>query len=141
MELRAKYTLFAEGARGSLAKQLIAQFDLRDGRDPQKFGIGLKELWEVARTSIRKGLVRALAGLAAGQRHRRRLVHVSLRARISAPSASSFISITESVAVAVRGIPALQDPSRRSPIFLQGGKRIGYGARAITEGGISRCRS
>ena len=48
MELRGKYTIIAEGARGSLAKQLIAKFDLARGREPQKYGIGLKELWEVA---------------------------------------------------------------------------------------------
>src|ERR1700686_3604400 len=48
MELRAKYTLFAEGARGNLGKQLIAKFSLSDGRGPQKFGLGLKELWQGA---------------------------------------------------------------------------------------------
>ena len=47
MNLLGKYTLFAEGARGSLSKRLGAKFDLHDGRDPQKFGIGLKELWEL----------------------------------------------------------------------------------------------
>src|SRR3989440_10374174 len=48
MELRAKYTLLAEGARGSLTKTLVARFGLADGREPQKFGLGLKELWQVA---------------------------------------------------------------------------------------------
>ena len=48
MELRGKYMLFAEGARGSLTKQLVARFGLDAGRDPQKYGIGLKELWQVA---------------------------------------------------------------------------------------------
>ena len=57
MELRAKYTLFAEGARGSLSKQLCEKFDLQKGREPQKFGIGLKELWELAPDQHRKGLV------------------------------------------------------------------------------------
>ena len=57
MELRAKYTLFAEGARGNLGKQLIAKCGLGDGREPQKFGIGLKELWQVAPDKHRKGLV------------------------------------------------------------------------------------
>jgi len=57
MELHAKYTLFAEGARGNLGKQLIAKFGLADGREPQKFGIGLKELWEIAPEKHRKGLV------------------------------------------------------------------------------------
>ena len=57
MELRGKYTLFAEGARGSLSKQLGARFGLHDGRQPQKFGIGLKELWELPKDKHRKGLV------------------------------------------------------------------------------------
>ncbi|MBV9953834.1 MAG: NAD(P)/FAD-dependent oxidoreductase, partial [Pseudolabrys sp.] len=57
MELRAKYTLFAEGARGNLGKILIAKYGLGEGRDVQKFGIGLKELWQVASDKHRKGLV------------------------------------------------------------------------------------
>src|SRR3984957_5933729 len=57
MELRAKYTLFGEGARGSLSKQLIARFHLDEGREPQKFGIGLKELWQVAPEQHRPGLI------------------------------------------------------------------------------------
>ena len=51
MELKGKYTLIAEGARGSLAKQLIARFKLGEGREPRKFGIGLKELWEIAQSN------------------------------------------------------------------------------------------
>ena len=65
MELHAKYTLIAEGVRGSLAKQLMAKFDLRDGVDPQKFGIGIKELWQVDRPRLQEGPGRAHAGLAA----------------------------------------------------------------------------
>ena len=57
MELRGKYTLFAEGARGSLSKILGQRFGLHEGREPQKFGIGLKELWELAPDKHRKGLV------------------------------------------------------------------------------------
>ena len=57
MELRGKYTLFAEGARGSLTKQLIAKFGLDAGREPQKFGIGLKELWQIDPAKHRPGLV------------------------------------------------------------------------------------
>ncbi|HYC65555.1 MAG TPA: NAD(P)/FAD-dependent oxidoreductase, partial [Reyranellaceae bacterium] len=57
MELHAKYTLIAEGVRGSLAKQLMAKFDLRSGVDPQKFGIGIKELWQVEPARFQKGLV------------------------------------------------------------------------------------
>ena len=57
MELRAKYTLFAEGARGNLSKVLIKRFGLDAGREPQKFGIGLKELWQVAPEKAPAGLV------------------------------------------------------------------------------------
>ena len=57
MELLARYTLFAEGCRGSLSKQLFEQFDLRSGVDPQTFGIGIKELWEVAPEQHRPGSI------------------------------------------------------------------------------------
>src|SRR3569833_1226055 len=57
MELRGKYTFIAEGARGSLAKQIIAKFGLEEGREPQKYGIGLKEVWEVPQGNFRKGMV------------------------------------------------------------------------------------
>ena len=57
MELRAKYTLFAEGCRGSLSQELMSRFNLRDGIDPQKYGIGLKELWQVTPDKHRPGLV------------------------------------------------------------------------------------
>ena len=57
MEIRARYTIIAEGARGSLAKQLIARFELDKGRDPQKYGLGMKELWEVAPDKHKPGLV------------------------------------------------------------------------------------
>ena len=62
MELRAKYTLFAEGARGNLGKQLIAKFNLGEGREPQKFGLGLKELWQVAPDKHQPGLVQHTFG-------------------------------------------------------------------------------
>src|SRR6202161_2465398 len=62
MELRGKYTLFAEGARGSLTKILIERFALAEGRQPQKFGIGLKELWQVAPDKHRSGLVQHTLG-------------------------------------------------------------------------------
>ena len=55
MELRAKYTLFAEGCRGSLSQELMQRFNLRDGVDPQKYGIGLKELWQLAPIGTGRG--------------------------------------------------------------------------------------
>jgi electron-transferring-flavoprotein dehydrogenase len=57
MELHGKYTLFAEGARGSLSKQLIAKFGLDKEREPQKYGIGLKELWKIDPDKHKPGLV------------------------------------------------------------------------------------
>ena len=62
MELTGKYTLFAEGARGSLTKQIIARFNLDEGREPQKYGLGLKELWEVAPDKHKPGLVQHTMG-------------------------------------------------------------------------------
>ena len=61
MELRARYTLFAEGCRGSLSKQLMQRFNLRDGRDPQTYGIGIKELWEIPAANHKPGPDRATA--------------------------------------------------------------------------------
>ena len=94
MELHAKYTLFAEGCRGSLSQELMQRFNLRDGVDPQKYGIGLKELWQVAPEKHQKGLVHPQPGLAA--RHR---TPAAARSSITStttwsPSASSSTSTT-----------------------------------------------
>jgi electron-transferring-flavoprotein dehydrogenase len=62
MELRGKYPLFAEGAHGSLTKRLVPMFNLREGRDPQKYGIGLKELWQVKPENHKPGLVQHTLG-------------------------------------------------------------------------------
>ena len=110
MELRAKYTLFAEGARGNLGKQLIAKFGLGEGRDPQKFGLGLKELWQVAPEKHQQGIGAALVRLAARRQDRRRLVHVSLRRQSGVGRLRAASQLQQSVSVAVRGISALQDP-------------------------------
>jgi len=134
MELRGKYTLFAEGARGSLSKILAQRFGLHDGRDPQKFGIGLKELWELAPGKHRKGLVVhgmgwPLANDTGGGLFMYHwgenycsigfVVHLNY----SNPYLEPFSEFQR----------AKTHPAVRA--FLEGGKRIGYGARAITEGG------
>src|SRR3546814_13801442 len=62
MELLALYTIFAEGSRGQLGRQLIERYKLDDGRDPQAYGIGLKEMWEVDPAQARPGLVMHTAG-------------------------------------------------------------------------------
>ena len=111
MELRAKYTLFAEGARGSLSKSLIARFGLHQNREPQKYGIGLKELWQVAPDKIPQGPRAAHHGLAARQQDRRRLVSLSLRRRLCFRWLRRPPQLHQSLSVAVRGIPAVQNPS------------------------------
>jgi electron-transferring-flavoprotein dehydrogenase len=134
MELRAKYTLFAEGARGSLSKQLIAKFGLAEGRQPQKFGLGLKELWQVAPDKHKPGLVQHSFGWPLD----------------NTTGGGSFLYHFDDNLVAVGFVVHLNytnpylspfeefqrfktHPAIRST--FEGGKRLSYGARAITEGG------
>ena len=134
MELRAKYTLFAEGARGSLGKQLITKFDLAKGRDPQKFGIGLKELWQVAPNRHCKGLVQhsfgwPLDGHAGGGSF---LYHfddnlVSVGFVVHLNYTNPYLSPFEEFQ-RFKTHPLVRDT-------FAGGKRLAYGARALTEGG------
>ena len=135
VELRGKYTLIAEGVRGSLAKELQAKFKLRDGVDPQKFGIGIKELWQIDPAKHKPGLV----------------VHTQGWPLDSATGGGSFMYHLEDNQVAVGFVIHLSyenphlspfdefqrfktHPSVRE--FFEGGKRISYGARAINEGGL-----
>ena len=111
MELRAKYTLFGEGARGNLGKQLIKKFNLGEGREPQKFGLGLKELWQVAPEKHRKGLVQhsfgwPLDGSTGGGSF---LYH--LDDNLVSVGFVAASQLRQPLSVAVRGIPALQDAS------------------------------
>src|SRR5690348_15424402 len=134
MELRAKYTLFAEGARGNLGKQLIANFDLADGRQPQKFGIGLKELWQVAPEKHRKGLVQHSFGWPLD----------------NSTGGGSFLYHLDDNLVSVGFVVHLNYANpylspfeefqrfKTHPLVrgtFEGGKRLAYGARALTEGG------
>src|SRR5487761_530302 len=134
MELRGKYTLFAEGARGSLSKVLIERFALAQDREPQKFGIGLKELWQVAPAQFRKGLVQHTLGWPLGNRtgggsflyhYDDNLVAVGFVVHLNYddPYLSPFDEFQR-----FKTHPAIR------PLF-EGGKRLAYGARAITEGG------
>ena len=134
MELRGKYTFFAEGARGSLSKILIEKFQLGEGRDPQKYGIGLKELWQIAPEKHRPGLVTHSFGWPLDSR----------------TGGGSFLYHLEDNQVAVGFVVHLnyENPTlspfdefqrfKTHPMIadtFEGGKRIAYGARAITEGG------
>src|ERR1700726_323204 len=134
MELRGKYTLFAEGARGSLTKSLIERFALAKDREPQKFGIGLKELWQVAPDKFRKGLVQHTMGWPLGNRtgggsflyhYDDNLVSVGFVVHLNYqnPYLSPFEEFQR-----FKTHPLMRDT-------FTGGKRISYGARAITEGG------
>jgi electron-transferring-flavoprotein dehydrogenase len=134
MELRAKYTLFAEGARGSLTKQLIAHYRLGEGSEPQKFGIGLKELWEVAPDKHQPGLVQhsfgwpldnATGGGSFLYHYGDNLVAVGFVVHLN--YANPYISPFEELQ-RFKTHPLVRDT-------FAGGKRIGYGARAISEGG------
>ncbi|WP_449412721.1 electron transfer flavoprotein-ubiquinone oxidoreductase [Pandoraea soli] len=135
MELHAKYTIFSEGARGSLGRQLMRKFNLDEGRDPQAYGLGIKELWEIDPAKHKEGLVIHTAGW-------------PLNAQTYG---GSFLYHLPNHQVAVGFIVGLDygnpylspfeefqryktHPSIRH--FLEGGKRISYGARAITAGGL-----
>ena len=134
MELRAKYTLFAEGARGNLTKMLMHRFGLGEGRQPQKFGLGLKELWQVAPEKHHPGLVQHTFGWPLDNRtgggsflyhFDDRLVSVGfvLHLNYENPYLSPYDEFQR-----FKTHPLLR------PTF-EGGKRLAYGARALTEGG------
>ena len=141
MELRAKYTLFAEGARGSLSKQLIAKFELAKDREPQKFGIGLKELWKVApeKHQARPGAAYVSAGRSTTAPAAARSSITSKTGRSS--SASWCTSTTEPVHRAVRGIPALQAASADPADLRRRQAHLLRRARDHRRAAGSRCRS
>ena len=135
MELHARYTLFAEGSRGHLGKQLMAKYDLNKGKDPQTYGIGIKELWEIDPAKHKPGLV----------------IHTAGWPLDNSTYGGSFLYHLENNQVAVGFVVGLayQNPYlspyeefqryKTHPAirhFFEGGKRISYGARAITAGGL-----
>jgi electron-transferring-flavoprotein dehydrogenase len=135
MELHAKYTIFAEGARGQLGRQLIEKFTLDQNRDPQSYGIGIKELWEVEPSKSRPGLVVHTAGwpLDADTYGGSFLYHlkdnlVAVGMVVGLDYANPWISPFEEFQ-RYKTHPAIRGT-------FEGGKRIAYGARAITAGGL-----
>ncbi len=134
MELRGRYTLIGEGVRGSLAKQLIARFQLDKDREPAKFGIGLKELWQVKPEKHERGLVQHSFGWPLDMKtgggsflyhFDENLVSVGfvIHLNYQNPTLSPFDEFQR-----FKTHPAICD-------VFEGGKRLSYGARAITEGG------
>ena len=135
MELHARYTLFAEGCRGHLGKQIEQKYNLRDGPDPQVYGIGLKELWEIRPEQHQTGLVIHTAGwpLEADTYGGGFLYHmedhlVSVGLVIGLGYSNPYLSPYEEFQ------RLKTNPKIRS--FLEGGKRIAYGARALSAGGL-----
>ncbi len=136
MELHAKYTLFTEGVRGHLGKQLLKKFDLEKGKDPQHYAIGIKELWDIDPAKSKPGLV----------------VHGSGWPLSDGASGGFFLYHDENNQVEVGLIVDLNYSNPwLSPFdefqrfkhhpeikqYLEGGKRVAYGARAITKGGLN----
>ena len=119
MALMGKYVLIAEGARGSLAKELIRRFALDEGREPGKFGIGLKELWEVEPAQPQARARAAFLRLAARHEDRRRLVPLSFRREPRLRRLRRAPELREPLSLALRGIPALQD-ARCDPRHVRG---------------------
>ncbi len=137
MELRAKYTVFAEGCRGHLGKRLISEFKLDEGKDPQHYGIGIKELWDIDPAKHNEGLVLHGAGWPLSE---------------SGSSGGFFLYHAENNQVVVGLITDLSYSNphvspfdefqrmKHHPVikqYLEGGKRVSYGARAITKGGLN----
>lgn len=136
MELHAKYTLFTEGVRGHLGKQLLAKFKLDEGKDPQHYAIGIKELWDIDPAKSKPGLV----------------VHGSGWPLSDGASGGFFLYHDENNQVEVGLIVDLNYSNpwlspfdefqrmKHHPVlkqYLEGGKRVSYGARAITKGGFN----
>jgi electron-transferring-flavoprotein dehydrogenase len=134
MELRGKYTLLAEGARGSLTKQLIAKFDLARDRCPQKFGIGVKELWQVAPDKHRPGLVQHTFGWPLDSRTGGGSFLYHYGDNLVAVGAVIHLSYENPYLSPFEEFQRFKTHPAIRPTF-EGGKRIGYGSRALTEGG------
>ena len=137
MELHAKYTLFAEGCRGHLGKQLIKHFQLDEGKDPQHYGIGIKEIWEIPAEKHQEGLVIHGLGWPLSE---------------SGSSGGAFMYHAENNQVYIGLITDLNYSNPHvSPFeefnrwkhhpetlkYLEGGSRLSYGARAIAKGGLN----
>ncbi len=135
MELIGKYVFIAEGVRGSIAKRVIEKYQLSEGREPQKFGLGMKELWEIKPENHHQGQVTHTMGWPLG-----------LKA-----GGGSFIYHLEDNLVSIGFVVHLNYTNphlfpymefqrfKHHPLIapvLEGGRRIAYGARAITEGGL-----
>jgi electron-transferring-flavoprotein dehydrogenase len=135
MELHAKYSFFAEGCRGHLGKQLEAKFDLRRNVDPQVYGIGLKELWEIKPEKHQPGLVIHTAGWPLDAQTYGGSFLYHLDANLVAVGFVVGLAYTNPYLNPYEEFQRYKThPAIRG--FFEGGKRIAYGARAISAGGL-----
>lgn len=134
MELHGKYVLFAEGARGSLSKQLIAKFKLDEGREPGKYGIGLKELWQVDPSKSKPGLVQHSFGWPLDMKTGGGSFLYHLEDNLVAVGFVVHLNYKNPYLSPFEEFQRYKTHPAISPTF-EGAKRISYGARAITEGG------
>lgn len=135
VDVRARYTLLAEGCRGSLSKKAMAHYDLRDGCDPQTYGLGIKEVWKVPKSQHHKGLVQHTVGwpldshtYGGGWMYHFGEDLVSYGFVVGLDYVNTWLSPFEEM-----------QRTKWHPVYrkyLHGGKRIMYGARAISEGGL-----
>jgi electron-transferring-flavoprotein dehydrogenase len=135
MELLAKYTVFAEGSRGHLGKQLAQRFKLTEGRDPQTYAIGLKELWEIDPAQHKSGLVVHTAGwpmdtqtYGGGFMYHLENNQITIGYVVGLDYTNPWLSPFEEFQ-RFKTHPAIRK-------YLEGGRRLSYGARAITAGGL-----
>ncbi|MBK6864525.1 MAG: electron transfer flavoprotein-ubiquinone oxidoreductase [Ideonella sp.] len=135
MELHARYTIFAEGSRGHLGKQLIAKYQLDTGRDPQSYGIGIKELWEVAPDKHQPGLALHTAGWPLDKKTYGGSFLYHLQGNLVAVGFVVGLDYANPWLSPFEEFQRWKHHPAIKPTF-EGGKRIAYGARALTAGGI-----
>lgn len=135
MELHGKYVFIAEGVRGSLAKQIIARYGLAEGREPQKFGLGMKELWEVRPENHRKGQVTHTMGWPLGAKTGGGSFMYHLEDNLVSIGLVVHLNYENPYLFPYMEFQRFKHHPLIAPV-LAGGRRISYGARAITEGGF-----
>jgi len=135
MELRATYTLFAEGCRGSLAQQLMARFALREGKQPQTYGIGIKELWEIEPARHQAGLILHTTGWPLDSRTYGGSFLYHLKPNLVACGFVVGLDYENPYLSPFEEFQRFKTHPAIRPTF-EGGRRIAYGARAINEGGF-----
>ena len=135
MELIGKYVLIAEGVRGSLAKEIIAKYNLSEGREPQKFGLGMKELWEVKPENHKQGQVTHTMGWPLGTKTGGGSFMYHMEDNLVSIGFVVHLNYTNPHLYPYMEFQRFKHHPLIAPV-LEGGRRVAYGARAITEGGL-----